>query len=97
VTLLGPPRPIDHINGDPSDNRISNLRDVSRTENQENQRRAQRHNKVGLLGVSPNGKGFISRIKVAGRKVNLGTFPTPEIAHAVYVKAKRYLHAGCTL
>ena len=43
---------IDHINGDPSDNRIANLREVTFSENLQNQRRAQKRSKSGLLGVS---------------------------------------------
>lgn len=41
---------IDHINGDRSDNRIRNLRDVSRLENQRNVA-LNRRNKSGYLGV----------------------------------------------
>ena len=41
---------IDHINGNPSDNRIENLRDVSQSENHKN-RAVQRNNKSGCTGV----------------------------------------------
>lgn len=41
---------IDHINGDPSDNRISNLRDVPRYLNQRNAR-LRKDNKTGISGI----------------------------------------------
>jgi hypothetical protein len=48
---------IDHIDGDPSNNRISNLRDVTRQENKKNVK-LQSNNKTGVSGVS-----FDKRIK----------------------------------
>lgn len=94
---------IDHINGDRSDNRISNLRDVSRSVNQQNRRRAQRRNPVGLLGVTeirrPQAltKPWKASIFMNGTSKYLGMFSTPEQAHEAYVKAKRRLHEGNTL
>ena len=32
-----------------------------------------------------------------GDQIHLGGYPTPELAHAAYVQAKRRLHEGCTL
>jgi hypothetical protein len=88
---------IDHINGNPSDNRIENLRDVSRSINMQNERKARTHNLTGLLGVSPNGSGWRSEIRIAGKKKNLGTFSTSQQAHKAYVSAKRQYHEGCTI
>jgi hypothetical protein len=88
---------IDHVNGDRADNRIANLRSVSNSINQQNQRAARANNSVGLLGVSPNGKKWSAEIKLNGRRTCLGTFPTPELAHAAYVSAKRAMHLGCTI
>ena len=36
-------------------------------------------------------------IELEGKKFNLGTRTTPEAAYALYVKAKRKLHKGCTI
>jgi hypothetical protein len=85
---------IDHINRNPADNRIENLRDVSRAGNQQNQQRAQRTNTVGKLGVSPSPKstGYRARIFVKGKEKHIGVFDTPDEAHRAYIKAKRKHH-----
>jgi len=86
---------IDHINGIRDDNRISNLRDVPQAINSQNRRTAL--NSTGFLGVSKHHKQFRAEISMNNRAVVLGTFRTPEEAHAVYVQAKRKMHAGCTI
>lgn len=88
---------IDHINGDATDNRWSNLRSVTHAENQQNKRRPSRDNRCGFLGVSMNRKKFSARICVNRTTHRLGNFETPEQAHAAYVEAKRKLHSMCTL
>ena len=87
---------IDHINGDKRDNRIANLRDVSRSVNMQNQVRAQKDNKSGLRGVSwnKNKKRWEAGISVNGRNEYLGSFDTTEAAHAAYLAAKLRLHPG---
>jgi hypothetical protein len=96
-----PEQQIDHINGDKTDNRLCNLREASGRVNSENQRRAMPQNKTGFLGVTPSSnwgsKAWRARIMVHGKNINLGTFKTPEAAHAAYVQAKRLHHEGCTL
>lgn len=82
------------INGVRSDNRWANLRMVSRSVNNQNQRRARKDNKSGLLGVRPNRARWAASIFVYGKKHHLGTYDTAEEAHAVYIKAKRGLHVG---
>lgn len=92
-----PDKQLDHINGVRDDNRISNLREVTTSENGQNQRRAQSDNKIGLLGVSMlNGKWRAS-IMAKGIKYYLGTYETPQIAHEVYLQAKRKLHPTSTI
>ena len=88
---------VDHINGDRTDNRISNLRDVSTHQNHQNMRNARQDNKTGLLGVSMHKGRFRAQIQAAGKKRWLGEFDTPEAAHAAYVSAKRELHPHGTL
>jgi len=80
---------IDHINGIRSDNRLSNLRDVTHRVNLENRRRATRTNKTGYLGVSwskVSGK-YIAGIRRGGVSKHLGLFATPVEAHAAYLAA----------
>lgn len=87
-----PVKHIDHIDGDPGNNRISNLRDVSRSENLGNQHRARRNNSTGFLGVSPKRAKFIATIQVEGKTHSLGCYPTPEEAHQAYLEAKARLN-----
>lgn len=94
-----PEHDVDHINGIRSDNRIVNLRDVSRSENLQNQRRASARNKsTGVLGVYRHVDGrFTSRICVNKRDTYLGLFDTVEAAQAAYLEAKHRLHPGSTI
>lgn len=90
---------IDHINGDPSDNRIANLRDVPRVVNAENVRRPRATNQSGRLGVYWH-KGcskWRARIQVRGKGISLGLFDDADEAHCAYVEAKRRLHQGCAI
>lgn len=93
-----PEAEIDHINCVKDDNRIANLREADRELNQQNQRFPWKNKKsCNLIGAFKNGTGWVARVNVDGRRVNLGTYPTPEEAHAAYVLGKRSMHAGCTL
>jgi len=86
------PGEVDHINGDQSDNRWCNLREVTHRQNQQNKLRPYANNKVGLLGVYKKRKRFAARIVVDGKGINLGVFDCPHEAHATYMEAKKRLH-----
>lgn len=90
-----PSKEIDHINGDPLDNRLTNLRDVPHRINLQNMRRPMKTSALGILGVSRNSNGKNYRARIGDR--HLGTFTRTGDASAAYVKAKRETHAGCTL
>lgn len=90
---------IDHINGDPNDNRPCNLRLATPAQNQQNFRHAMSSNKTGLLGVAfkkSTGR-YSAQIKIGGKAKHLGYFDDPEEAHKTYVEAKRKLHEFCTI
>lgn len=74
---------IDHINHNPADNRIENLRDVSHAENQRNLSML-RTNKSGVTGVLQTGPNnlWYARIKHAGKMLHLGAFERFEDAVA---------------
>lgn len=86
---------IDHINGNPLDNRIENLRIVDRAGNSQNRWKAHRDNlSCGLLGVTWNKQHQRWQAKIVANKVrhHLGYFSDPEPAHEAYMKAKQRLH-----
>ena len=83
-----PVNQIDHINGDKSDNRIANLRDVTHAENGRNTP-MRINNTSGHTGVSWNinaGK-WRARIMVRGKTKHLGFFPGIEDAIAARAAA----------
>lgn len=94
-----PENEIDHINGVRSDNRVDNLRDVTRTTNNENKKGPNTNSSTGFLGVSwrKSRSKYRAAIKCNGRQVHLGYFSFPEEAHEAYIEAKRRLHEGNTL
>lgn len=81
-----PPNEMDHVNRDRDDNRWSNLRLATRSENMRNTR-TYRNNSSGQRGVLPKGKKWIARIDVEKRAIWLGTFGTFEAAQEAYLKA----------
>lgn len=100
MTGSWPDHEIDHINGDPSDNRFCNLRDVPGAINRQNQHRPRTGTASGYLGVKRGGwknKKWSASIRIDGRNRHLGTFETKEDAYEAYVTAKRKLHPGCTI
>ena len=83
----------DHVDGDGLNNRRSNLRLATKTENNRNARRSVR-NTSGFKGVSwdkPRRK-WRADIKVSGRSKHVGYFDTPKAAHAAYCEAATRLH-----
>lgn len=75
---------IDHINGVKSDNRIANLRDVTKSVNQQNRRR--------VRGYNRDGKQWKAQIRADGVTHHLGCFKTEDEAHRAYLAAKERLH-----
>lgn len=84
---------IDHINGDPSDNRIENLRAATKSQNGRN-RGPQTNNKTGFKGVSlcKENQRWMAQIQIHGVNKFLGYHDTPDLAHAAYKNAAKIYH-----
>ena len=87
-----PDRDLDHINRDPSDNRISNLRLATPRQNSAN-RPVHKDSKSGLKGVCalPSGK-YMASIKDGERVKYLGTFDDPNVAYEVFRREEVRIH-----
>lgn len=85
-----PPAEIDHINGDPSDNRLCNLRLASRSENMRNVK-----GKKGWHWHASRNK-WQALIRVDGKRQYLGQYATEAEAKAAYQRAAVELHGGFT-
>ena len=81
---------IDHINGNPVDNKWSNLRAASRSLNNQNIYKPNSNNTNGYRGIRRKGKKFSANIQI-------GVFDTAIQAHRAYIAVKRKLHAGAIL
>lgn len=75
---------IDHINGNRSDNRVSNLRECDRVTNQRNS--ASIKGTSQLKGVSLHSKSgkWTAGIRIKGKYRYLGRYKSQEEAHAMY-------------
>lgn len=88
---------LDHKDGDPSNNRIENLREVTPSQNMQNIRKPRATNKSGFQGVYKVNNRYRTSITTNGKVKNIGYFDTPEEAHAAYVAEKRKLHEFSTI
>lgn len=93
VTGKWPLAEIDHINCNPSDNRIVNIREATKAQNQRNQG-IRKSNSSGYKGVSwhkQTGK-WRALIWMNRKRTSLGLHDTPEKAHAAYCNAAAKMH-----
>ena len=81
-----PPDHLDHIDGDPSNNRIANLREASPLQNRANAR-IRRDSGSGFKGVRKEWNRWSARITIDRKEIHLGAFATPEEAYAAYCRA----------
>jgi hypothetical protein len=77
---------VDHINGDTSDDKHENLRDVPARKNQQNQQTHRDGHMVGTTFHRATGK-WQSQIMINGLSKYLGVYATQEEAHSAYVAA----------
>ena len=75
---------IDHIDGNPANNKLENLRDVSHSTNLQNRKSATSKNKTGFLGVVKRRNKYAAHIHKNGKQIYLGLFQTAELAHQAY-------------
>lgn len=88
-----PKNDIDHIDRDKANNRFSNLRDVTRAENKQNQV-AKKGSKSGVKGVSwdDKRKHWSAEITVNGKRFHLCWTTNKDEAAAAYAAAAAVLH-----
>lgn len=77
----------DHINNNKLDNRRDNLREATRSQNQQNKPAPK--SESGYRGVAGGGYQWMASINVNGKIVHLGTFQTPELAYQAYCEASK--------
>jgi len=84
---------IDHINRDKADNRLCNLRVVTKAQNGQNQT-LRRNNKSGCSGVSwaSNIARWRVQIRASGTRYQIGTFLDLDAAVEARKKAEAALH-----
>lgn len=96
ITGSWPTNEIDHIDTDKTNNRIANLRDVGKSENQQNKRTAQRNSGTGFLGVHycRTRKKFVAKITVNSKRLHIGYFETANEASQAYMSQKSMVYAA---
>jgi hypothetical protein len=89
VLEISDERIVDHVDGDGWNNRKSNLRIATPSQNMANSKRP-RDNTSGVKGVwqLPNDK-WSAKICVNYKQIHLGVFDTRDAAAAAYIKAAR--------
>jgi hypothetical protein len=84
---------IDHINGNPSDNRICNLRLVNQSQNMQNIKKF-KNNTSGYKGVTwrKDTKKWTAQIWKNSKRYGLGCFDSAEDAYEAYCQAAKTMH-----
>lgn len=87
------PVEIDHVNGNKTDNRIENLREVSHSQNEWNKSKTVR-NTTGIKNITfENGKWRV-RVGANNKTINVGVFDNLELAELVAQEARSKYHGN---
>lgn len=86
------PKYIDHINGKPDDNRITNLRKSTHQQNMFNKKKY-KNNKSGYKGTYWNNEcqKWAASIRINGKNIHLGLYDSVEQAHQAYLEKAKNL------
>ena len=87
------PPQVDHIDGNPANNRIENLRACNQYQNQAN-RKANKSNKSGYKNVNWTDRGQCWEVKFRhdGKQLHFGYFKDLELASLVAIEARNKYH-----
>lgn len=85
------PACLDHIDGNPLNNKIDNLRPATFSQNQYN-KKTPKHNKSGFKGVYKYKDTWRARLTVDKKLIHIGYFNTLEEAASAVKKARQHLH-----
>ena len=86
-----PSKYVDHINGERDDNRIANLREVTRSQNLQNKEIVKRGKALPGTFYRKHRDKYESHMRVDGKYIGLGVYDTEEEAHQAYLDGvKRY-------
>ena len=93
MTGKWPENEIDHISGDPSDNRWENLREATHLQNMFN-KGAERGNASGFKGVwlEKQCGHYRSAVRYKGKTYHCGCFSSPQEAHKARSEKAKELH-----
>jgi hypothetical protein len=82
---------IDHINGDTLDNRKSNLRVVTKGQNNQNKTKTYKNNSSGIRGVNWHKKNecWMANVRINGKRIYLGSFNSIVEAEKVVIEYRK--------
>jgi len=83
---------VDHIDRNPRNNKIENLRLATYAQNSANRRKSNKGKNFEQKGVGWNGVKYISTITHEGKRLHLGSFETEWEAAAAYIAASKELN-----
>lgn len=87
------PAMLDHINGNPTDNRIENLRIATHEQNMRNAKKS-KNNTSGIKGVSwyKRDKKWQVKLCISRKQLSFGLFKDKELAELVAIEARDKYH-----